>query len=954
MKGLAQCDPNVPLLEVDLTSDPAATFFSPSIIREGNCCGTTAPDRCISFNITLHEDAQGIIFDICDGAIPPGALFYQIECGPQIAVGDVLCLTGPGPHLLTFCKPGNNNNVYCITSVPAPAVGPNTYATEGCTAEISSTGYDPTSISWTSVAPGAPGDYDEYLECPTCDTTLVFAPDNIPEFIDYQICGLAIGGCSTEEFCDTVRVYLANTLDVTIEPTNPGICEGETQVTVTASATGGFPPYNFEWSNNTTGETTDISEPGTYSVTVSDTTDCSTASITFEVIEYDQPISVDAGPDSVVCSLAGQIQLNGSYTGADSSMWVGGEGNFIPDRNDPNAIYEPSANEIENGTLTLVLTVLPASDCPGSSDEVTFSIAPFTAEVTSSFSNVTCNGLSDGEISLSVNGENGPYSFQWAELVSDQPTVSSLAAGTYSVTIFNQFGCSTEEVFEIDQPEPLVINVAEVNSPLCTYSGLGNAEITIEGGTPPYQVLWSGDPGSLSNSELEAGSHTVQVIDDNNCENSVEIEIASPNPIEISGDTGFLICPGEDATISASASGGFGDLIYIWSNGLDNSGQQTVTPSETTTYTVYAQDENGCSSDTLEILMEVPTMDLGQLEISEDIAICPGASTEVSADYQGEYGPYTYFWNQGLSASPGPHTVSPDADTYYVVSVSDPCNNLVTDSVLITIQDIPRIDIETSTDAGCSPLAITLIDDANSNPTFDYQWMLNGENVAQGNPSEIIVEEPGVHVISVMVTTSEGCTTQGQSEMQIEVFPSPVASFSASTWVTDIDDPSFTFLNTTEGSIANLNWSIEGSSIEDLEEINHTFQDTGTYEVGLFITNDFGCSDSILQSVTVNPVYDIIIPNAFTPTDSGDNGLYDPSSTSNSIFYPFADYVENFRMSIFNRWGELIFETKNINYGWNGTYRGSPCPQDVYVYKAEFEFSDGHKVTKTGDITLFR
>jgi gliding motility-associated-like protein len=172
--------------------------------------------------------------------------------------------------------------------------------------------------------------------------------------------------------------------------------------------------------------------------------------------------------------------------------------------------------------------------------------------------------------------------------------------------------------------------------------------------------------------------------------------------------------------------------------------------------------------------------------------------------------------------------------------------------------------------------------------------------------------------------------------------------------VTDIDDPSFTFLNTTEGSIANLNWSIEGSSIEDLEEINHTFQDTGTYEVGLFITNDFGCSDSILQSVTVNPVYDIIIPNAFTPTDSGDNGLYDPSSTSNSIFYPFADYVENFRMSIFNRWGELIFETKNINYGWNGTYRGSPCPQDVYVYKAEFEFSDGHKVTKTGDITLFR
>src|SRR5690606_37481088 len=110
------CDPDVPHFDVDLSSDPSAVFSSPPTYRNGNCCGTTHPDRCISFSLTLHQDAVGILFEVCEGAAPSGSLYYQIGCGPQIAVGEVLCLSGVGPHQLTFCKPGNNENVYCITS----------------------------------------------------------------------------------------------------------------------------------------------------------------------------------------------------------------------------------------------------------------------------------------------------------------------------------------------------------------------------------------------------------------------------------------------------------------------------------------------------------------------------------------------------------------------------------------------------------------------------------------------------------------------------------------------------------------------------------------------------------------------------------------------------------------------------------------------------------------------
>lgn len=118
------CDPNVPFYVADLTASPNATWVSPSDSRQGNCCGTSFPDRCIEFEITLHPGAIGINFEIASGAVPPGALYYQINCGPLIHVGDPICLVGQGPHVLTFCKPGNNQNTYQITSIPNPQVSP--------------------------------------------------------------------------------------------------------------------------------------------------------------------------------------------------------------------------------------------------------------------------------------------------------------------------------------------------------------------------------------------------------------------------------------------------------------------------------------------------------------------------------------------------------------------------------------------------------------------------------------------------------------------------------------------------------------------------------------------------------------------------------------------------------------------------------------------------------------
>ncbi|MEZ4739972.1 MAG: gliding motility-associated C-terminal domain-containing protein [Flavobacteriales bacterium] len=99
----------------------------------------------------------------------------------------------------------------------------------------------------------------------------------------------------------------------------------------------------------------------------------------------------------------------------------------------------------------------------------------------------------------------------------------------------------------------------------------------------------------------------------------------------------------------------------------------------------------------------------------------------------------------------------------------------------------------------------------------------------------------------------------------------------------------------------------------------------------------------------------IRFPNAFTPSNSGPtDGVYDPRSFDNDYFYPLYQGVEEYKLEIFNRWGELLFVSEDVKVGWDGYYRGQPAKQDVYVWKAYAGFSDGEETVLKGDVTLLR
>ena len=167
--------------------------------------------------------------------------------------------------------------------------------------------------------------------------------------------------------------------------------------------------------------------------------------------------------------------------------------------------------------------------------------------------------------------------------------------------------------------------------------------------------------------------------------------------------------------------------------------------------------------------------------------------------------------------------------------------------------------------------------------------------------------------------------------------------------------PLFTYnLSTNSSSYV---WDFgDGSFSNDAAPV-HYYQTPGVFDISLIANNVWNCPDtfSIPGAVTAIAGGEITFPNAFTPGNNGPtDGVYDPNSFDNDIFHPLSKGVQEYKLQVFNRWGELLFETADINTGWDGYYRGHLSKQDVYVWKAYAKFVTGDEKRMTGDLTLLR
>ena len=164
----------------------------------------------------------------------------------------------------------------------------------------------------------------------------------------------------------------------------------------------------------------------------------------------------------------------------------------------------------------------------------------------------------------------------------------------------------------------------------------------------------------------------------------------------------------------------------------------------------------------------------------------------------------------------------------------------------------------------------------------------------------------------------------------ITISDSPEAGMLFSPQPTDIDEPNILFRDNSNEEVLISEWHLgDGTIIYDSLSFWHTYADTGTYTIKYYITNIYGCTDSVINQLTINPVFSIFIPGAFTPNDDGDN----------DYFYPVIIGENSYNMKIYNRWGEIIYNEDNKK--WDGTINDNVIPNEIYPYSISvFDFND--------------
>ncbi len=293
---------------------------------------------------------------------------------------------------------------------------------------------------------------------------------------------------------------------------------------------------------------------------------------------------------------------------------------------------------------------------------------------------------------------------------------------------------------------------------------------------------------------------------------------------------------------------------------------------------------------------------------------------------------YTNFtWNFGASAVPVTSTLqSPNGVVYnsagtFPVSVilkQRVCTKTLKDSVKV----YPKTKANFVADSVtlCDPATVAFVNNSVAGGTPSYLWQYSdGGNTTIKNPTHVF-SPAGIYNVTLTIISTSGCidTSKFVVPGMITVTPRPIAGFSLTPTETSIYDPEITF---TDGSINALTWNYnfgDGSASTNQNPI-YSYTKSGDYDIVKIVTNQFGCQDTAIQTVHIRPEFAFWIPNSFTPGNK---------DGKNDIFMPSVIGVEKYLFEIYDRWGELIFSTKDTTTGWDGTRGGKPCQQDTYVW----------------------
>lgn len=884
--------------------------YSPSIAYvQNNCPGYTNPTRanssnevakmCFTFtaryshrinmagvvNYPAFSCGSGIItwlnwelFDMACNSLSCGSLSNFNTSGLMCGTQYKLCYTYEIPSGCSH----NRNHPY-VMAIPVPL---NTWTSQNPNSSTASICIGD-SITLFGNSPG----YMNYSWTPS-NTLSSSQGGSVLAFptttTTYTVSLVDSGGCAQTK---TVTVNVMPRPTPTINPANPNLdC---TNPTTTLTATGGG---TYVWSNGTNGASTSVSAPGVYTVTVTGANTC-TASASATVT---QSVSV---PTPVITPANGQLTC--SVTSIDLSASGG-------------VTYQWSTGSTATGIMvtspgSYTVTVFDNIGCSASTSvSVSQDVAPPPASVTPSVSTLTCTNTS-----ATLTAQGG-INYQWNTGGTDSVlTVSS--PGSYTVTVTNAAnGCTAAATASVNQNiTPPNVSIAPPSTITCA-----NPSVTLSASSTSGNVSYDWGAGNTGStySVSSAGSYTVTATDTlNGCISTATVNVNQVQSIVTSLSVTQVSCSGaNNGAITLQVSGGQSPYSFQWSN---QSSQQNLSSLAAGTYTVTITDNAGCTVSASETVTEPSAVTV--TETHADISCFGSNDGSINVSVSGGVSPYQYGWNDGGS---GANRVAL-ASGSYTVTVTDAaqCTSTITvtlaqpSELLFTSTIIHPTCPDNDADGSVS------IEVTGGTPPYTYSWS-NGSDMP-----DIRALAPGGYTVTV--TDANQCVRSGnmqltyQYQFTVSITPS----------VANIEPGQTVLLNYnlggSFGSISSNMWSPASSlSCEDCSSPLAAPDETTTYRVE--VTNQAGCKASDEMTVYVNPASNIFVPNVFTPNTDGFNDFFE--------LYGNREGIAFLEIQLFNRWGEIIYQSNDHYFRWDGTYKGQPVSPQVLTWKLRLGFVDGH------------
>ena len=721
--------------------------------------------------------------------------------------------------------------------------------------------------------------------------------------------------------------------------------------------------------SSTTGEITPTTAGNfTVSYVIPASGSCAAVTVTTPIVVTPLPTAAISytGPFCITNSTpqAGTLTGTNAYTGgtytSTSTLAV----------NASTGEFTPSANSAGNYTVTY--TKLASGGCPAviATTPVTITALP-TANLSYTGSPF-CSSLTTPQ-SVTLTGTNayigGTYSSNPGSLSIDPntgditPSTSSVLNYTVQYTTPASGGCPS-----VNATTPVIINalpnasisgsttICEGNTTPINFTGTPNAVVTysIDGGSNLTVTLNGAGEASINTPTLSVSS-TYDLVSVSNATSNCPQTVIGNALISVNPAPNLVItnpqnvCFPSTVNLTASAitlgSTGGGVLTYWTDLGATSSLNTPTAISTSGTYYIKST-SNGCF-DVKPVTVTINTTP--SLLISNPPVICEPATVNLTqagiTAGSLNVGINSYFSDNACTVPVATPTAVNSSGTYYIKSLAGNCFDIK--PIIVTINPLPTVVIGT-TASGCAPLKVDLTDPsltAGSTPgiSFNY-WNDNLGTNPLATPTSV---SNGTYYIS---GTLNGCKS-APSQVTVTIHPLPIADFNPTPDLISTLNPETHLKNNSLGADTYF-WDFGDGKFSQEVSPYHIYpdKDTATFFPYLIATSQFGCVDTIIKKVKVYEELAYFIPNTFTPDEDDFNNTFQPVFVSG--YDPY-----NFSMYIFNRWGELIFESHDAKIGWRGTYGSSLeiAKEGVYTWKINFNLkSDDRKKEITGHVNLIK